>query len=93
MALSAHGARAVAAFIANFPAQIHELLLGESDIVLDALAVHQHAARAFVERELGLDQVAMFLQQPIDAVVGTAAFLVGGERENQVAVGLDSLRA
>ena len=35
-------AGAVAAFVADLPAEIHELLFGKSDVVLDALAVHQH---------------------------------------------------
>ena len=44
------------------------------------------AAGIVVERELGIDEIAMVLQQPIDAV-GFAALFVGGQREDQVAVG------
>ena len=51
-----------------------------------------YAAGIGVQRELGVDQIAMVLQQPIDAV-GFAALLIGGQREDEIAVGHDSLRA
>src|SRR5260370_41666510 len=54
--------------------------------MLDALAVHQQSARTFVERKLGIYEIPMLLQQPVDAVVGTAAFLVGGKCQDQIAV-------
>ena len=33
----------------------------------------------------------MFLEQPVDAVVGSAAFLVGRKRQDQIAVRLKTL--
>ena len=39
-----------------------------------------------IEHELGVDQVAMVFQQPVDAVE-FAAFFIGSERQNDVAIG------
>ena len=49
------------------------------------------APAALVQRQFRVDQFAMILEQPIDAVVGAAAFFVGGERHDDVAVGLETL--
>src|SRR5580658_5502157 len=59
--------------------------------MLDTFAVYQHAAGTFVKRKLGLNQISMFLEKPIDAVVRSAAFLVGCQRQDQVAVRLIAL--
>jgi hypothetical protein len=52
----------------------------------EVLAAAQRAAAAFVDGELGVNEVAMILHQPVDTVEG-AAFFVGREREDQIAIG------
>ena len=47
-------------------------------------------AAAFVQAELGVDELAVILDQPLDAVV-VAALLIGGQRENDVALGHEVL--
>ena len=47
------------------------------------------APSAFVEAQLGVDQVALVLEQPLDAVVRSAALFVGRERDDDVAIGLE----
>ena len=47
--------------------------------------VRGDAARIRVEREFGIDQVAVIFQQPIHAV-RLSALLIGGERQDDVAV-------
>ena len=44
------------------------------------------SASVGIEDELGVDQIAVILEEPVDAV-GFAAFFVGGEGEDEVAVG------
>ena len=66
-------------------------LLGSLNIVRDTLAVHHLAFAAFIEAEFGIDQFAMILEQPVDAVVRPAAFFVGGERHDDVAIGFVAL--
>ena len=57
----------------------------------ERLAVAQRAAAAFVDGELGVDQVAMVIEQPVRAVVRRIGqLLVGGERQDDVAVGLEA---
>ena len=48
--------------------------------------IRQHAAAIVVEHELGVDQFAMILDQPVHAI-RCAAFLVRRQRENNVAAG------
>ena len=48
------------------------------------------APAAFVQRKVGIDQVAVIFDQPVDAVVRAAAFFVGGERDDDVAVRLEA---
>src|SRR5262249_41875689 len=67
-------------------------LLGGLYAVPGGLAVLHRDAAAFVQRELRVDQLAVVLEQPADAVfVAVADFLVGGQRENEVAVGAIAL--
>ena len=54
------------------------------------LAADGLAPSAFVQAELGVDQLALVLQQPLDAVVRPAAFLVRRERDDDVAIGLEA---
>ncbi len=81
---------AVAALIANYEAEIENVFFADLKIVRYFLAVRRLAPSTFVERELSVDQIAMILKQPVDAVVGTTAFLVGGERDDDVAIRLEA---
>jgi len=63
-------------------------LLGGLHGVEQLLAVALAAAAAFVQTELGFDQIAMLVSQPRHAVV-VAALLVRGEREHDVALGFE----
>src|SRR5580693_3410665 len=52
------------------------------------IALYHLAPSAFVQRELGIDEIAMVLDQPIDAVVRTAALFVRGECDDDIAIRL-----
>ena len=47
------------------------------DVVRDLLSGHHYATAALVQAEIGVNQFALVLEQPDDAVVGSAAFFVG----------------
>src|SRR5579872_7199453 len=51
------------------------------------VAISFEFAAVEIDAVFGVDPIAMIFDEPIDAVE-IAAFLIGGERENQVAVGL-----
>src|SRR5262249_18113064 len=84
--LNRHGA--VPAGILHLDAEIGESLLAYLETVHQFVAVAHFAPPAFVQTVLGLDERAVILEQPVHAVVGAPAFLVGGERDDQVARGL-----
>src|SRR5262245_51364951 len=76
--------RAVPARIGHVEAERLEQLLARLEAAHDALAVlDQRIAAVDVETELGVDEIAMILEQPVDAVVAAAALFAGGEREDQ----------
>ena len=81
--------RAVAAGVRHLEVEILVHLLARLDLVGQVLALPHVAAAAFVDRELGVDQILVVLHQPVDAVEG-AAFLVGRERQNQIAIGREA---
>jgi hypothetical protein len=67
-------------------------LLADLHHMHEGFAVLQLAAAALVDAELGINHVAVFLQQPIGAVRRhVAALLVGGQREHDVAVRHEAL--
>ena len=82
-----HGQGTVAARVGGGEPEVGvEFLIG-LDIHIHGLALHGgDSAGVGVEHIRGVDQIAMVLQQPVHAV-RFAAFLVGGEGEDQVAVG------
>ena len=82
--------RAVAAFVVNLEAEIDDVLFADLDVVGDFLAVERFAPAAFVERVFGVDPIAMIFDEPVDAAVGAAAFFVGGEGDDDVAIGLEA---
>ncbi len=72
-------------------------LIGLIDLLRDLhaeaerAAVAQRAATALVDRELGVDQVAVVLQEPMHAVVRRIRqLLIGRERQDDVAVRLEA---
>ena len=65
-------------------------LLGRLHRIEKRLPVAKRSAATLVDDERRVDEVVMILEQPVDAV-GAAAFLVGGERDDDVAVGDDAL--
>ena len=85
-----HGHRAVAAGIHRLELEILVHLLARLYLVGQVLALAARAPAAFIDCHLGIDQIAMVLHQPVDAVELTA-FLVGGQRENQIALGREVL--
>ena len=77
----------MAALVPHLEAVRCDILLAHLQIVRRRLAVLQVAPAAFVERKLGVDQIAVVLHQPGRAVVGPAAFFVGGQRDDEIAIG------
>ena len=64
-------------------------LLGSLHVKRDRLAmIRVHAPGIGVEHERRVDQVAVVLEQPIDTI-RLATFLVGGERQDEVAIRLE----
>ena len=82
--------RAVAALVRHLQPVVDDVLFAHLHVVRDPLAGDRLAPSALVEAELGVDQIALVLQQPDDAVVGAAALFVGGERDDDVAVRLEA---
>src|SRR3954471_10893215 len=80
-----HRQRAMAAGVGHLEVKILIDLLARLHLVGEVLAFAQVAAAAFVDRELGVEQVLVVLDQPLGAVE-LAAFLVGGQHQNQIAV-------
>ena len=85
-----HGHGTVAAFVVNFEAEIGDVFFADLNVVRDALAGSHLAPAAFVETEVGVNQIAVIFDEPIDAVVRAAAFFIGGDGDNDVAVGLEA---
>ena len=76
----------MAALVAHFKAKIGVRLLRQPDVVGDPLPVETLASTAFVQGVFGLNQFALILQQPVDAVVRPAAFFIRCQRDDQVAI-------
>ena len=76
----------VAAAIFRRHGEVRRHFLRGADRVDERLAVAQRAAAAFVERVRRVDQLAVVRDQPSHAV-RPAALFVGGQREDDVAVG------
>ncbi len=58
-----HGA--VPAFVADFKAEIQDVLFADLQIVRDFLSAHDFAVAAFVQRQIGVNQILVILQQAI----------------------------
>jgi len=80
--------RAVAAGVLRLHPENDSDFLGGLQAVQKGLAVLQLAAAALVEGEIGVDEFAVVHGQPIRAVPlgGRAELLVGGQRDDDVAV-------
>ena len=81
----------MSAFVLHLQPVGADILLAHLNIVRDALAVYHVAPAAFVQAVLGVDQVAVILEQPDHAVVRAAAFLVRGQGDDQIAIRLPAL--
>jgi hypothetical protein len=79
----------VAALVVHLEAIVDHVLLAELHVVRDRFAGDGLAPAAFIQGVLGVDETALVLEEPLDAVERTAAFLVGGERNDEVAVRLE----
>src|SRR5918994_6900583 len=79
----------MAALVADFQIEVAIELLGGLHGIEQLLAGTLASAAAFVQAELGLDERAMLVDQPRDAVV-VAAFFVCRERDDDVAPGLQA---
>ena len=82
--------RAVAAFVADFETEIHDVFFADLQIVGDMFSIDGFAPATFIETKFRVDQIAMILDEPVDAVERTAAFFIGGEGDDEVAVGNES---
>src|ERR1017187_10316465 len=79
----------MAAVVGDFQFEAEEDLFGGLHGHEDGLAVLDVAAAGIgVDAELGVDEVAMLSDEPIGAV-RAAAFLIGGEGEDEIARGLE----
>src|SRR5258706_4211635 len=83
--------RTVAAFVAHLEAKIDDVFFTDLQIVGNFLALGFLAPSAFVESELGIDQLAVILEEPAHAIVWSATLFVRGESHNDVAVGRKAL--
>ena len=85
------GQRTVSALVVHLEPVVDDVLLAHLEIVGDARAGDRFAPAALVQTEVGVDQIALVLEQPLDAVERAAAFLVGRERDDDIAIRLESL--
>ena len=86
-----HWNRAVSALVANLKAEVDDVLLADLQVVRDFPACVRFAPSALVQSQLCVNQFAMVLDQPINTVVRTAAFFIGGKRNDDVAIRFETL--
>ena len=85
-----HRQRAVTTRVGRHQLIVAVDLLRAIELIVQRLAVVADDRGAIVvEHEFGVDELAMVLQQPVDAV-RAAALLVRGEREDDVAIGAEA---
>jgi hypothetical protein len=72
-------------------AKIHDVFFADLQIVGDVLSVDDFAPAAFVETKFRVDQVAMILDEPGNAVEWASPLFVGGEGDDDVAVRNEAL--
>jgi len=80
----------MSAFIADLEAEIDDVFFADLNVVGDFLAACFFAPAAFIQTELCIDKLAVILDQPVDAVVRSAAFFIGGEGDDDVTGGLEA---
>src|SRR5215471_1030001 len=80
-----HRPRTVSACVMNLEPKTRVYLFARLHGIQYVMAVLYFAFAAFVEGILGVDQIAMVRQQPLDAI-RVAGLFVCGERKNQVAI-------
>ncbi len=72
-------------------AEIDDVFLANLEIVGNLLAASGFAPAAFVESELGSNELAVILEEPADAVVRSATLFIRGESHDDVTIGLEAL--
>src|SRR5258708_10900223 len=60
--------RAVSAFVPHLKTEIDDVFFADLEIVGDFLALGFFTPAAFVEGEFGIDEIAMILEEPVDAI-------------------------
>ena len=85
------GKRAVAALVAHLEPIVDHVLLAHLYVVREPSAVQRLAPAALVQRIFGVYQLTLVLEQPLNTIERSAAFLVGRERDDYVAIGLEFL--
>ena len=80
----------MSALVRRFEREVHVHLLARLDAIRDAASRFRLTAAALVEAVLRIDERALIRDQPLDTVV-VAAFLIRREREDDVAIGHESL--
>ena len=85
-----HGQGAVAAGVLRLEREILVDLLAGLHAVVDVLAVLDRPPAALVQPVLGVDQLTVVGDEPLHAVE-VASLLVGGQGDDDVAVGLEAL--
>ena len=79
------------AAVLHFQTPAHRHFFHRLDAVADGLAVLDPDAAAFVQREFGIDERTLVLDQPTDAVaVAIEDLFVGVERHDDVAIGSEA---
>src|SRR5437762_2456785 len=81
-----HRTRAVPTGVPDLETKTLIYLLARLDRVQQILPVLDQAFAALVQRKFRIDQIAMILDNPVDAIV-VAGFFIGRECDDQVAIG------
>ena len=82
--------RTVAALVVHFEAEVEDPFFADLNVIRDFLPARRLAVAAFIERKFRVNQFAVILDEPLDAVVRPATLFIGGERDNDVAIRLEA---
>src|SRR6266496_1447969 len=82
--------RAMPALVPHFEAKVDYVLLAHLQVIRYFLVARGLAPSSLVQRQFGINQVAVILQQPSNSVVGAPTLFVRRERDNYVSIRLES---
>src|SRR5581483_6670948 len=85
-----YGDGTVSALVADLEAKIDHVFFADLQVIGDLPGAVGFSPPALVQREFGINEVAVVLEQPIYAVERAATFFIRGERDDDVAVGLEA---